>query len=143
LAVLRLTTNSYLVGACTGRSAGFETDRAESEIRGGVDDLSGPPAAAFGPTNRSGKTPTLDQTGRITYKRAVCASWSDKLDVPPELIRTSKALNKSPSACSTAPLRGGSDRHALSLPLSTPTRPRPRRPCGRHRRPPPESSLGG
>jgi ABC transporter substrate binding protein len=43
----------------------------------------------------------------------------------------------------TAPLRGGSDRHALSLPLSTPTRPRPRRPCGRHCRPPPESSLGG
>jgi len=84
----------------------IETDRAESEIRGDVDDLSGPPAAAFGPTNRSGKTPTLDQTGRITYKRAVCTSLSDKLDVPPELIRTSKALNKSPSACSTAPLRG-------------------------------------
>ena len=84
----------------------IETDWAESEIRGGVDDLSGPPAAAFGPTNRSGKTPTLDQTGRITYKRAVCTSLSDKLDVPPELIRTSKALNKSPSACSTAPLRG-------------------------------------
>jgi hypothetical protein len=59
-----------------------------------VDDLAGPPAAAVGPTNRSGKTPTLDQTGRITYKRAVCTSWCDKLDVPPELIRTSKALNK-------------------------------------------------
>ena len=42
----------------------------------------------------------------ITYKRAVCTSLSDKLDVPPELIRTSKALNKSPTACSTAPLRG-------------------------------------
>jgi hypothetical protein len=27
------------------------------------------------------------------FKRAVCTSWSDKLDVPPELIRTSKALN--------------------------------------------------
>src|SRR2546421_4117252 len=82
------------------------------------------------------------------------------LDVPPATVKTrmfyprkklaelvkdskSKALNKSPSACSTAPLRGGSDRHALSLPLSTPTRPRPRRSCGRHCRPPPESSLGG
>src|SRR5256884_3755117 len=82
------------------------------------------------------------------------------LDVPPATVKTRMfyarkklaELVKDSNVKSTEQVtkrvlncaaRGGSDRHALSLPLSTPTRPRPRRPCGRHCRPPPESSLGG
>jgi hypothetical protein len=62
---------------------------------------------AGGPGNNGARASDNAGSNRpYHHKRAVCTPWSDKLDVPPELIRTSKTLNKSPSACSTAPLRG-------------------------------------
>jgi hypothetical protein len=59
-------------------------DRAEANTRrdGGV-----------GSDEQVGEDANAGSNRPHHHKRAVCTSWSVKLDVPPELIRTSKALN--------------------------------------------------
>jgi hypothetical protein len=125
---LRLITSSNLVGACTGRSAGFETDRAESEIRGGVDDLSGPPAAAFGPTNRSGKTPTLDQTGRsrlhLVVRQTRRAARIDSNVKSTEQV-TKRVLNRAASRGIRSPCAELAAQYSHSTPTPTAVRPSP------------------
>jgi hypothetical protein len=62
----------------------IKIDRAEANTRrdGGI-----------GSDEQVGEDANAGSNRPYHHKRAICTSWSDKLDVPPELIRTSKALN--------------------------------------------------
>jgi hypothetical protein len=58
-----------------------------------VNDLSTRRDGGIGSDEQVGEDANAGSNRPYHHKRAVCTSWSDKLDVPPELIRTSKALN--------------------------------------------------